>query len=114
MTRRAWIVIAPLALAATGCGGDETRYNDDKIAERLHLEKTENAYAIDGDPFCQVEQKLLNDSSEVVDAADKDKIGIVVSSREGNVGVKGVVPFAHDCAETAKKRLDKLDPQPKD
>ncbi len=101
------------ALVAAGCGGDDKRYSDDRIVERLHLEELDDAYAIDGDPFCAVDLKLLNDSDEVDATADEDDV-IVVASREGNVGVEGVAPFAHDCADTARKRLNKLDPAPEE
>lgn len=107
-------MVLALGGLVAGCGDDETRYNDDRIAERLHLEESGDVYALDGDPFCQVEEKLLNDADEVQEAIDADKIGLVVSSREGNAGVTGVAPFARDCLETARKRLDKLDPEPQE
>jgi hypothetical protein len=103
-----------IALGVAGCGEEETRYNDDKIVERLNLEQTENGYAVDGDPFCEVENKLLNDASEVGDAEDKDDLGLVIASREGNAGVKGVPPFAPDCGDEVQKKLNKLDPVPKE
>ncbi len=97
-----------------GCGGDDARYNDAKIVERLDLKQTDNGYAIDGEPFCEVEKKLLNNASEAEAAAEKDELGLVITSREGNAGVTGVPVFNPDCADLAKKRLDKLDPPPKD
>jgi len=103
--------VALIAVLAS-CGGDDTRYADDKIVDRLNLEETESGYAIDGDPFCEVERKLLNDSTEVEDAADKDELGLVIASREGNAGVQGVPPFAPDCGDEAKKKLNRLDPAP--
>lgn len=96
------------------CGAEEKRYADDKIIAQLDLKKTEKGYAIDGDPFCEVERKLLNDASEVDAAADKDELGLVISSSEGNAGVTGVAPFAPDCGEQAEKRLSRLDPEPKE
>jgi len=107
-------VTVVLGLALTGCGEDGKRIGDGRIVERLHLEQIEDGYAIDGDPFCVVEKKLLNDADELQDATDADEIGLVVGSRAGNAGVTGVAPFARDCLETARKRLDKLDPEPKD
>ena len=103
-----------MALAVAGCGEEETRYNDDRIVDRLNLEQTENGYAVDGDPFCEVDDKLLNDASEVQDAADRDDLGLVIASRQGNAGVKGVPPFAPDCGDEVKKKLNKLDPVPKE
>ncbi len=113
MTVRRWGVplIAVIALLGglVGCGGDDTRYKDQKIVDRLNLKQTENGYAIDGDPFCEVEKKLLNDAAEVEAAAEKDDLGLVIASREGNAGVQGVPVFAPDCSDEAKKKLNKLD-----
>lgn len=105
-------VVLGLGLAA--CGEDGKRIGDARIVERLHLEEVDDGYAIDGDPFCLVEKKLHNDADELQEATDADEIGLVVGSRAGNVGVTGVAPFARDCLETARKRLDKLDPEPVD
>jgi hypothetical protein len=99
-----------LVAAAAGCGGDSVRYSDKEIIDKLNLEKSGNGYAIDGDPFCEIEGKLLNDSDEVDAATERDATGLVIASREGNVGVKGVPPFAPDCADTTKKKLNRLDP----
>lgn len=107
-----------LALAATfalsACGDDAISYDDDRIVERLHLEQTGDGYAVDGDPFCEITQKLLNDADEVDAATEKEELGLVISSTEGNVGVKGKPPFAPDCRALTKKRLNKLDPVVKD
>ena len=108
------MVVVVVALGFAGCGEEETRYNDDTIVERLNLEKTGGEYAVNGDPFCEVNGKLLNDASEVEDAAGKDKLGLVISSREGNVAVEAIPPFAPDCGEKVKKKLNKLDPVPKE
>jgi hypothetical protein len=108
--RIAGAIAAIVLVAAAGCGGDSVRYSDKQIIAKLNLEKTGNRYAIDGDPFCEIEGKLLNDSDEVDAAAERDGTGLVIASREGNVGVKGVPPFAPDCADTTKKKLSRLDP----
>ena len=108
------MVVVVVALAFAGCGEEETRYNDDTIVERLNLEKAGSGYAVNGDPFCEVDGKLLNDASEVEDAAGKDELGLVISSREGNAAVEAVPPFAPDCGEKVKKKLNKLDPVPKE
>jgi len=112
---------ATIALALTmgavalGCGdGDGVSYSDKQIVEKLNLEKSGNGYTIDGDIFCEVEGKLLNDADEVSNAADRDELGLVIASREGNVGIKGVPPFAPDCKDQALKKLNKLDPKPKE
>ena len=104
-----------LGLIVAGCGeGDGISYSDKQITEKLNLEKSGNGFAIDGDPFCEVEGKLLNDADEVANAAERDDLGLVIASAEGNVGVKGVPPFAPDCKDKAKKKLNKLDPRQPD
>jgi hypothetical protein len=110
-----WVGVFAVAsgLMFAGCGDeDSVKYNDAKIIDKLNLEKSGNGYAIDGDPFCEVEGKLLNDADEVSNAADRDELGLVIASAQGNVGVKGVPPFAPDCRDKAKKKLNKLDPKP--
>jgi hypothetical protein len=115
LIRSAIAVAAVTALLAAGCGEEESvSFSDAKIIDKLHLEKSGNGYAIDGDPFCEFEGKLLNDAEEVSNAEDRDDLGVVLASNQGNVGVKGVPPFAPDCRDTAKKKLNKLDPKPKD
>ncbi len=112
--RGACIAVVTVTVALAGCG-DDTRYGDQKIIEALHLEDAPDAdaYAIDGDPFCEVEKELLNDRDEVEDAIDADE-GVVVASREGNVGVLATGPFGRDCERKARKRLNELDPKPKE
>lgn len=113
--RRAGALAAVLGVVIAGCGdGDGVSYSDAKIIDKLNLKKSGNGYAIDGDPFCEVEGKLLNDADEVSNAADRDELGLVIASAEGNVGVKGVPPFAPDCKDQAKKKLNKLDPRTAD
>jgi hypothetical protein len=113
--RRVAALMAALGVVISGCGGDDgPKYSDAKIVEKLNLKTTGNGYAIDGDPFCEVEGKLLNDADEVSNAADRDHLGLVIASAQANVGVKGVPPFAPDCKDKAKKKLNKLDPKPKD
>jgi hypothetical protein len=113
---RRWgvLLVAVSAIAVAACGEEETRYDDGQIVDRLNLEQTDSGYAVDGDPFCEVDNKLLNDASEVEDAADRDDLGLVIASRQGNAGVKGVPPFAPDCSDEVKKKLNKLDPVPKE
>jgi hypothetical protein len=113
---RAGVVIATalamLALAA--CGEEDLRYGDGEIVDRLKLEKTSSGYAVDGDPFCEVKKELLNNADEVEKAADREDLGLVIASRAANAGIQGVPPFAPDCADEAKKKLNKLDPQPEE
>src|SRR3954451_15294286 len=107
-------VVLAAGLVAAGCGGDEVHYPDKKIVDKLNLEKSENGYSLAGDVFCEVKKNLLNDADEVGDAQDKDSLGLVITSGEGNVGVEGVPVFSPDCKDQAKKKLNKLDPAPKD
>ncbi len=116
MGRWAASIVATGALlgALPGCGEDDVRYSDAKIIDQLNLEQTESGYTIDGDLFCEVSEKLLNNASEVEAAEDKDELGLVISSREGNAGVSGVPVFAPECGEKAEKKLNKLDPRPEE
>ena len=106
--------VSALVVVLAGCGGEDTRYNDSQIVDRLNLEETEGGYAIDGNLFCEVDKKLLNDADEVDAAADKDELGLVIASSQGNAGVEGVPPFQPDCAQLARKKLNRLDPEPAD
>ena len=116
MARRggALIASAAIGLSLLGCGDEGPRYNDDRIAERLNLERSEAGYAIEGDPFCEVEKELLNTADEVERAADREDLGLVVASRARNAGIQGVPPFAPDCADEARKKLNRLDPEPEE
>ncbi|HEX2467025.1 MAG TPA: hypothetical protein VHJ54_02360 [Solirubrobacterales bacterium] len=101
------LALFPLVAA---CGEDSTSYSNNQIVEALRLEEIDDAYAIDGDPFCEVSKKLLNDASEVDDAGEAEEL--VISSAEGNVGITAVAPFA--CEREAKQGLNRLDPKPKE
>ena len=118
MRRRQWIALglAGIAVLVVGCGGgSDVNYNDQKIVEKLNLDETGNGYAIDGDPFCEIDGRLLNNADEIEQVAEQKKqVGIVIDSRAGNVGVIGLVPFAPDCRDTATKKLNRLDPEPTD
>ena len=116
MARPAGALIAAVAvgLSLASCGDEEPRYRDDRIAERLNLERSEAGFAIDGDPFCEVSKKLLNTADEVEEAADRDELGLVIASRARNAGIQGVPPFAPDCADDARRKLNRLDPEPEE
>lgn len=100
------------AVALIGCGEEDTSFGDQRIVDSLKLERLDSGYAIGGDPFCSV-NNLLNDRDEV-DMALDDVDAPVVTSREGNVGIEAVPPFGPDCQRQARKRLNKLDPVPKE
>jgi hypothetical protein len=106
-------IVAALGLAS--CGGDDTSYSDKAIVEKLELSKADgdDVYTLGSDAFCEVEKNLLNDSGEV-DSASDDKGALVITSREGNVGVVGVPVFPRDCKDVVVKKLDRLDPPPKE
>jgi hypothetical protein len=106
------LVAVPLGLAA--CDDEEEGFSNGKIADALELEETDSGFAIEGDPFCEVAGKLFNDSEEVDTALEEDEEGFVIASRQGNVGIQAVPPFAPDCEEKAKKALNRLDPKPKE
>ena len=110
------LLLLAVALGAAACGEEDKAisYSDGTIIDTLQLEKGDGGYAIGGDPFCAVESNLLNDGDEVSKAQDRDDLGLVISSNEGNVGVHAVPPFAPDCEKQVQKRLDKLDPKPKE
>ena len=108
------IAMVALALGTGACGEEEAGYTDKQIIDQLKLEETDDGYAIEGDPFCEVESKLLNDAEEVQEAAEGHNGNLVLTSRVGNVGVKARPGFAPDCADRARKKLNKLDPPPKD
>lgn len=112
------LVLAGLAfavlVAVAACDEEEKRVGDERIVDSLKLEELDSGYAIGGDPFCSVERGLLNDEGEVDEALDADEQAPVITSRAGNVGVEAVPPFGPDCQRQARKRLNKLDPVPKE
>jgi hypothetical protein len=101
-------VIAVGAAAGCGAGGEVA---DSDIVKALKLEPSPDrpVYAIGGDPFCEVSDDLLNDSDEVDAARGGDKLGLVITNTEQDVGVEGVPPFDPDCARKAKKELNRLE-----
>jgi hypothetical protein len=115
-TGRRLVAVGWLIAAMTfgGCGTESERFSDNKIIDALGLEELDSNYAIGGDPFCLVETELFNDGDEVQSALDSPQSDLVLSSREGGVGIQAVPPFAPDCKRKAKDTLNKLDPVPKD
>jgi hypothetical protein len=107
-------IVAALGMAS--CGGDDTSYSDKAIVEKLNLTRADtggNDYTLGTDAFCEVEKNLLNDADEINSASD-DKGALVITSREGNVGVVGVPVFPRDCKDVVVKKLNRLDPPPKE
>jgi hypothetical protein len=110
--RPSFLIAAPvivLLLAAGGCGGGE-QVPDDEIVEALKLEQSRDrpVYAIGGDPFCEVDENLLNDADEVDAASEKDELGLVITDADQAVGVEAVPPFDPECAKKAKRALNRL------
>src|SRR5688500_16397057 len=89
-----------------GCGGGGG-FSDGAVERAAKIEGS----AVGGDPFCKVDE-VLNDADEI-SAAGEQKGAVIITSREGTVGVSVVPPFPDDCARTVKKGLDKLDPREK-
>jgi hypothetical protein len=120
MLMRGGVAVAICAIAAlplVACGDEETSYSDRAIIQKLDLVKPSEdggkSYALGTDAFCEVEKNLLNDSDEIDSAAD-DRGALVITSREGNVGVVGVPVFPRDCKDAVVKKLSRLDPAPKE
>jgi hypothetical protein len=109
--RRWLIAVAAVAVTtAFGCGEDES-VPDGRIVKALKLEEAQGtkAYAMGGDPFCEVDGNLLNDSDEIDVASEGDELGLVITDSEGAVGVQAVPPFDPECARKAKQALNRLE-----
>ena len=108
-----WL-IAPLVVIALGGGigcGEEKSVSDETIVEALNLKPGEDrpVYAIGGDPFCEVDQDLLNNESEVDQAkADNQLEGLVITNDGQSVGVKAVPPFDPSCERDVKRSLNEI------
>ncbi len=106
-------VLAALAVlslgAVAGCGEEES-FSDSEIVEALELERAEDrpVYAIGGDPFCEVEEELLNDADEVEVAKAEAELELVITNREQTVGVHGIPPFDPSCEDDARRALNRL------
>lgn len=106
--RRLIPLLTGLALiGGLGCG-EETTVSDGDIVQALDLQRDDDSpvYAIDGDEFCQVEQELLNDSSEVEDAQTGK--ALVLTDPEESVGIQVVPPFDPACEQDARRALKRL------
>ncbi|MGH2992918.1 MAG: hypothetical protein ACRDL1_05210 [Solirubrobacterales bacterium] len=103
------MVAVGLALAI-GCGGDE-QVPDDEIVDALKLESKagQPVYAMGGDPFCEVDENLLNDSGEIETASESDDLGLVITDSDESVGIRAVPPFDPECGREARRALDELE-----
>ena len=92
---------------AVGCGEEET-VPDTEIVEAMELELSTDrpVYAIGGDPFCEVDEDLLNNETEVEQAKGEDDLGLVITDSEETVGVQGIPPFDPNCAKKAGRALN--------
>jgi hypothetical protein len=93
---------------AVGCG-EETTVSDDAIIEALNLERADDGsvYEVGGDPFCQVEEELYNDSAEV-EEAQSSKNAQVLSDSTATIGIQVIPPFDPSCEEKVQRALNKL------
>ena len=108
-------LIAPLAVVALGGAigcGEEVTVADGEIVQALELERDDErpVYAIGGDAFCEVEEDLLNNESEVEDATSAAEIsGLVITNDEQSVGVQAIPPFDPNCERDAKRALNGIE-----
>jgi hypothetical protein len=108
------LLIAPLLVMALGgvvaCGEEKT-VSDGDIVQALDL-KPDNerpVYAIGGDAFCEVDQDLLNDSTEVDEAkSEKNASGLVITDSAQSIGVVAVPPFDPSCERDARRALERI------
>ena len=108
-----WLIALTAVIAtlgAVGCG-EEKSVTDATIVEALNLKPGDDrpVYAIDGDPFCEVDQDLLNDETEVDEAKADNKLeGLVITNDGQSVGVKAVPPFDPSCERDVKRALNEI------
>jgi hypothetical protein len=102
------LLAAIVALAVAGCNGSSEGISSGEVVKALHLQRSGDGYAMNGDEFCQVSE-LLTSSDDVSTAAQSGKKGLLIASRQGSVGIKVVPPFAPDCRDQALKALNGLD-----
>ncbi len=83
---------------------------DDEIVKALELKPAPDSdgYAIEGDPFCEVHENLLNDGDEVEAAARSAAKALVITNSDGTIGVEAIPPFGPDCAKQARHALNRL------
>lgn len=101
-------VVVTALIGAVGCG-EETTVSDDAIVEALNLERADDAgvYEVGGDPFCQIEEELYNDSAEV-EEAQSQKNAPVLSDSTATIGIQVIPPFDPSCEEKVQRALNKL------
>jgi len=98
-------------LGAVGCG-EEKSVTDATIVEALNLKPGDDrpVYAIDGDPFCEVDQDLLNNATEVDQAKTENSLeGLVITNNGQTVGIKAVPPFDPSCERDVKRALNQIE-----
>lgn len=102
------VVVALLVTA--GCGEGEPVADAD-IIEALNLEQSpgSSGYSVGGDPFCAVNDDLLNNSDEVEIASQADELGLVITDSDESVGIQAEPPFDRECAQKASRELDELE-----
>ena len=110
-----WLIAALTVMAlagVAGCTEDETTVPDGEIVKALDLKRDDErpVYAIGGDEFCEIDDNLLNDTTEVEQATStKQSEGLVLTNREQSVGVQVIPPFDPACERDARKALGRID-----
>jgi len=104
---------AAIGLGIAGCGDSSGGFKEDDVVKALDLERTDGAYAIGGDVFCRVGE-VYTTRDEVTEVAGSGQKDLLIASKEGNVGVRIVRPFAPDCSKDARADLNRLDKPPKE
>ena len=112
MRRLLSIVAVAAGMTLTACGEEEA-VSDARIVEALELEASAErpVYSIGGDPFCEVDQELLNDASEVEQVTSGSGDDLVITNAEQSVGVQAVPPFDPRCERRTRRALDRLAPE---
>ncbi len=104
------VVILGLVPVAAACGGDSGAIADSQIVDALKLKKSpDGPYAIGGDPFCEVNDDLLNDSEEIDVARDGAGSDLVITNGDESVGIQAVPPFDPACARKARRELERIE-----
>ncbi len=110
IVRSASILSAALLASAGIACGERNSVPDRRIVKAVGLEQSPEGprYAIEGDPFCQVGEDLLNDAEEVRAAADENGEFVVIADSHRTVGIRALPPFGPDCARRARRALNRL------
>jgi len=101
------LLIVAFVLVWAGCSASGDSTDDSEIVAALNLKKASNGYAMNGDPFCRVDE-ILNDVDEVESASDEKGVDFVIAAPKGQAGVLAHPPFAPSCKREATEALKRL------